>query len=393
VSGETPDTRQDRRPACLLKRTQPGIGDAVNKIKVNLDKKISASYEIYIGREILDRIGMIIAKNELASRYVVITDSNVSDLYGKRFLRALSDMGIQADMIEFPAGEASKNVDVMLDIIKRLLGMGVDRRSALIALGGGVAGDLTGFVASTYMRGIPYIQVPTTLLAQVDSSIGGKTGIDLSAGKNLLGSFYQPKGVFIDLSFLRTLPTREFNNGMAEIVKYGIIEDTELFSLLEDEAKTIRNESMVLLETVIGRSCRIKKSIVETDEKESGLRRILNFGHTIGHAIEAESGYSLSHGEAVSIGMAAAAMISEKLKYLPSRDMERIRKLAEALGLPCGIPESLSTEGILSRLKTDKKKHGDAINFVLLKKLGSSFVSSEAPEEMIRETINMLKGR
>ena len=365
----------------------------MNKIKVNLDKKVSTSYEIYIGRDILDRIGMIVAKNDIASRYIVITDSNVSDLHGERFLRALSDMGIQADMIEFPAGEASKNVDVMLDIIKKLLDMGVDRKSALIALGGGVVGDLTGFVASTYMRGIPYIQVPTTLLAQVDSSIGGKTGIDLSVGKNLLGAFYQPKVVFIDLSFLQTLPPREFNNGMAEIVKYGIIEDTELFSLLEDEAKTIRSGNMAFLETVIGRSCRIKKSIVETDEKESGLRRILNFGHTIGHAIEAESGYALSHGEAVSIGMAAAAMISEKLKYLPSRDMERIRKLAEALGLPSSIPDFLSTEGILSRLKTDKKKQGDVINFILLKKLGSAFVSSEAPEEMIRKTINMLKGR
>lgn len=364
----------------------------MNKIKVNLDKEVSTSYEIYIGREILDRIGMIIAKSDIASRYIVITDSNVSDLHGERFLRALSDMGIQADMIEFPAGEASKNVDVMLDIIKKLLDMGVDRRSALIALGGGVVGDIAGFVASTYMRGIPYIQVPTTLLAQVDSSIGGKTGIDLSVGKNLLGAFYQPKGVFIDLSFLQTLPPREFNNGMAEIVKYGIIEDTELFSLLEDEAKTIKSGNMAFLETVIGRSCRIKKSIVETDEKEAGLRRILNFGHTIGHGIEAESGYTLSHGEAVSIGMAAAAMISGKLNYLPSGDMKRIRKLEEALGLPCSIPDFLSTEGILSRLKTDKKKHGNAINFVLLKKLGSPFISNEVPEEMIRETINRLKG-
>jgi 3-dehydroquinate synthase (EC 4.2.3.4) len=176
-------------------------------------------------------------------------------------------MGIQADMIEFPAGEVSKNVDVMLDIVKKLLDMGVDRRSVLIALGGGVAGDLTGFVASTYMRGIPYIQVPTTLLAQVDSSIGGKTGIDLSAGKNLLGAFYQPKGVFIDLSFLQTLPPREFNNGMAEIIKYGIIEDTGLFNLLESEVKAVRDCDMTLMEMIIGRSCRIKKSIVETDEK------------------------------------------------------------------------------------------------------------------------------
>lgn len=365
----------------------------MNKIKVNLNKNISFSYEIYIGRDILNQIGMIIGKTEPHSRCVTITDSNVSALHGKRFLNALSEMEIQCDMIEFPAGETSKNINVTLDIIRKLLNLGVDRKSVLIALGGGVVGDIVGFVASTYMRGIPYIQVPTTLLAQVDSSIGGKTGLDLPEGKNLLGSFFQPKGVFIDLSFLQTLPRREFSNGMAEIVKYGIIEDTELFNLLESEVKAVRDCDMTLMEMIIGRSCRIKKSIVEIDEKEAGIRRILNFGHTIGHAIEAESDYLLSHGEAVSIGMAAAADISEKLRYLPSGDRERIENLIEALGLPCRIPGYLSTEKIMSRLKTDKKKHGDFINFVLLKKIGEPFVSSEVPDEIIREAINTLKKR
>ncbi len=365
----------------------------MNRIKVNLDKKISASYEIFIGQDILDRIGMILSKNDYASRYVIITDSNVGTLHGERFLMTLKEMGTPVDMIEFPAGEASKNIDTMLDIIKKLIGLGVDRRSALIALGGGVVGDIVGFVASVYMRGIPYYQIPTTLLAQVDSSIGGKTAIDLPEGKNLLGSFYQPSGVFIDLSFLNTLPPREFNCGMAEIAKYGIIDDVELFNLLESEIKAIRDRDMTRLSMIIGRSCRIKKGIVEIDEKESGLRRILNFGHTIGHAIEAELDYSISHGDAVSIGMVAAARISEKLKYLHSEDRERIESLIKDIGLPYRIPGSINTEGILSRLKMDKKKEEDIIKFVLLKKLGMPFVKGGVPEEIIKTTIDMQKDR
>ncbi len=364
----------------------------MNKTKVNLDKKISASYEIFIGEDILDRIGMIITKNNCASRYVIITDSNVAILHGERLLTTLKETGLKIDMIEFPAGEASKNIDTTLDIIKKLIDIGIDRRSALIALGGGVVGDIVGFVASTYMRGIPYYQIPTTLLAQVDSSIGGKTAIDLPEGKNLMGTFYQPKGVFIDLSFLKTLPSREFNSGMAEIVKYGIIDDTELFDLLESKTKAIKDKDITLLSTIIGKSCRIKKGIIEIDEKETGLRRILNFGHTIGHAIEAESDYSISHGDAVSIGMVAATRISQKLKYLPSEDRKRIEHLIKATGLPCRIPISISTEGILARLKVDKKKEDDANKFVLLKKLGMPFVNGGVPEEIARETIEELKG-
>jgi 3-dehydroquinate synthase len=365
----------------------------MNKIKVNLDKKISASYEICIGQNIIDRIEIIIAKNNCASRYVIVTDSNVSTPHGERFLTTLKAMDLDVDMIELPSGEASKNIDTVLDITKKLIKMGVDRKSALIALGGGVVGDIVGFVASTYMRGIPYYQIPTTLLAQVDSSIGGKTAIDLPEGKNLLGTFYQPKGVFIDLSFLNTLPSREFKNGMAEIIKYGIIDDTDLFSLLESEVKAISDRDMTLLLTIIEKSCRIKKRIIEIDEKETGLRRILNFGHTIGHAIEAQSDYSISHGDAISIGMVASAKISEKLKYLPSEDRKRIENLIMAFGLPHRIPIHFSTEGILSRLKVDKKKEDNIIKFVLLKKLGMPFINGGVPEEIIKETIVELKDR
>ena len=253
----------------------------MKRIKVNLDKQSSTSYEICIGHNILDRIGLVIAKSNIASHYIVITDSNVSSLYREELLTALRNVNLKVDLIEFPAGEISKNTDTVLTIIKKLINLGADRNSALIALGGGVTGDMTGFAASIYMRSIPYIQIPTTLMAQVDSSIGGKTGIDLPEGKNLLGAFFQPKSVFIDLQFLKTLPDEEFTNGLSEIVKYGIIDDVELFNILERETENIKNRSMDFLELIVERSCKIKKGIVEIDEMDIGVRRILNFGHTI----------------------------------------------------------------------------------------------------------------
>ena len=363
----------------------------MNRIKVNLDKKISASYEIYMGENILDRMGLIITKNNWASRYIIITDFTVSALHGEMVLTILREMDLKVDMIDFPPGEASKNIQTSLGIIDRMIDLGADRTSALIALGGGVVGDITGFIASIYMRGIPYVQVPTTLLAQVDSSIGGKTGIDLPQGKNMLGTFYQPKGVFIDLAFLKTLPPREFATGIAEIVKHGIIDDPELFSSLEADAEAVKSRDMRLLERIIASSCRIKSRVVEIDETEKGLRRILNFGHTIGHAIEAESGYSISHGDAISIGMVASTLISERLRYLYSRDRERIISLIRAIGLPDRIPKALNPDGIVSRIKRDKKKEGDTIHFVLLKKIGMPFVNGFVPKGLIREIVEALK--
>ncbi len=363
----------------------------MNRIKVNLDKKPSVSYEICIGENILDRIGMLITKHRWASRYIILTDSNVSTLHGEKVRATLKGMDLKVDLLEFPAGEASKNIQTILPIINNMTELGADRTSALIALGGGVVGDITGFIASIYMRGIPYIQVPTTLLAQVDSSIGGKTGIDLPHGKNILGTFYQPKGVFIDLTFLKTLTPKEFGNGLAEIVKCAIIDDPELLRSIQEEAGALRNRDLNLLERIVSKACLIKKGIVEIDELDTGLRRILNFGHTIGHAIEAESGYSISHGEAVSIGMVASAIISERLKYLSSEDREKITSLIRGIGLPDRIPITLSTDGILSRIKRDKKKEGDTVRFVLLKKIGMPFVNGGVPEPLIRETIEVLK--
>jgi len=363
----------------------------MNRIKVNLDTKTPASYEIYIGQDIMDRVGVILNKGDWINRYVIITDSQVNTLHGKRVLDTLKPMDLKIDLIDFPPGEPSKNIQTALQLVDGLMALGVDRHSALIALGGGVVGDMTGFIASIYMRGLPFFQIPTTLLAQVDSSIGGKTGIDLPAGKNLLGTFYQPQAVFIDLTFLRTLTDLDFNNGLPEILKYGIIEDLQLLTTLEEETQAVRKRDFKLLEKIITKSCRIKKRIVEMDEKEGGLRRILNFGHTIGHAVEAESGYALSHGQAVAIGMVFAAVLSEKLNYLSPADRERIESLVKAFGLPHRIPKDLETKALLSRMTKDKKKKGAILPFVLLKKIGLPFINDGVPEKMIQETIEALK--
>ena len=363
----------------------------MKKIRVNLDKKVAASYEICIGYDVLDRIGLLIARDMPALRYAIITDANVSSIYGRPLLDRLRGMGLCADIVEFPGGEDAKNISTAMDLVDRLLRLGADRKSALVALGGGVVGDMTGFVASTFMRSVPYCQIPTTLMAQVDSSIGGKTAIDLPQGKNLMGTFYQPKGVFIDVKFLDTLPEESMKSGLAEVVKYGAIDSLPFFNFLEENMKAIRDRNREAFEKVIENSCRIKKGIVEIDEKEQGLRRVLNFGHTIGHAVEAESGYEISHGAAVSIGMVAAARISERLYDLPREDSERIERLLEAAGLSPRIPQMMATEGIMARLKADKKKEGDVMHFVLLKRIGMPFINGGVPEAVLRETVEGMK--
>ncbi len=363
----------------------------MNKMKVSLDKKSASSYDICIGRDILDRMGLMLAKGNWGARYIIVTDTNVSALHGERVLSILRGLDLKVDLIDFPAGEASKVMDTCISLAEKLLELGADRTSALIALGGGVVGDITGFLASIFMRGIPCIQVPTTLLAQVDSSIGGKTGVDLSLGKNLLGTFHQPKGVFIDLSFLDTLPEGEFQNGLAEIVKYGVIEDPDLLRTIDTEAESIKGRNTGVLERIITKSCRIKKGIVEIDETEKGLRRILNFGHTIGHAIEAESGFTIPHGHGVSIGMAAAARLSEALEYLPKEDRLHIEAILQNIGLPVRIPGNLEKDRLLAHIKRDKKKKGHVTPFVLLKKIGMPFVNGDVPEQLVGKTIEAIK--
>lgn len=360
-------------------------------VKVNLDRKCSLSYDIRIGKDILDRIILLIAKNHKAGRYAVITDDCVGGLYGKKFLAALKEIGLNASLIDFPAGESSKNIKTVTDIAGKLMESGADRETCLIALGGGVVGDVAGFVASVFMRGVPYIQIPTTLVAQVDSSIGGKTGVDLSQGKNLVGTFYQPAAVFANLSFLDTLPEKEFNNGLAEMIKYGIIDDEKMFRTLEDNMEAVKSKDSKLMAGLVENCCQIKKSVVEIDEKEHGLRRILNYGHTIGHSLEAVSRYSITHGEGVALGMIAAARISEKMGYLKNNEDERIEALIRQAGLPVRIPKSLSSEKIISQLKMDKKKKGDVIHFVLLKKIGMPFINGYIEQSLIASVLEEMK--
>ena len=363
----------------------------MRSIKVNLDKKSLSSYEIRIGKDIIDRMALIIAKSHNAGSYVVITDNCVGSLYGKKFLSSLKDVGLNVHLIEFPAGEASKNINTVLDIAGKLLKLEADRETCLIALGGGVVGDITGFIASIFMRSVPYIQIPTTLIAQVDSSIGGKTGVDLHCGKNLLGTFYQPCAVFTDLSFLEMLPEKEFNNGLAEIIKYGAIDDEKMFRTLESNMETIKLKDSKILLNIVETCCRIKKSIVEIDEKEHGLRRILNFGHTLGHALETISQYAITHGEGVALGMIAAARLSEKMGYLENDATKRIESLIRLAGLPVKIPKSLDGEKIIAQLKMDKKKKGDIIHFVLLKKIGMPFINGNIEQKLIAAVIEEMK--
>jgi 3-dehydroquinate synthase len=329
-------------------------------IRVSLKDK---SYDIRIGKGILRRINF---RNFGASQYAIITDSIVKNLYGRKLQRLIEDQRLEVELIDFPAGEVSKNWVEAGNLGRKLAKLGFDRDSLIIALGGGVVGDLTGFIASFYLRGIDYIQMPTTLLAQVDSSIGGKTGVDIPEGKNLFGYFHQPKEVCIDIETLETLPEREIKNGLAEIIKYGMTQDRELFEFLEKNIEK-RNENFYL--RVIETSARIKSRIIEHDEKEKELRKILNYGHTIGHAIEGIKGYrGITHGEAVAIGMVYEGKISSELGFLKRNDLERQNKLIDRAGLPTRYKGNI--KGLLKIMKRDKKSRNEKLYFVLPIKIG-----------------------
>jgi 3-dehydroquinate synthase len=363
----------------------------MRNLTVRIERNPSEGHDIHIGREILEAAALRLMSSGWGSRYVVLTDSRVGAVHGRQLMDLLRGTGARVDPVEIQPGEASKTVATALDIIRQLLSIGADRHTCLVALGGGVVGDLTGFVASIFMRGIPYVQFPTTLLAQVDSSIGGKTGVDLPEGKNLIGTFYQPKAVFMELSFLDTLPQEQMREGLAEVVKYGLIEDPELLSIVEARPDLCSRKDPDRLEEIVYRCALIKKRFVEMDERDQGVRRMLNFGHTIGHAIEAESSYEISHGEAVSIGMVAEARISLKLGHLSKGEVERIEGLLASLGLPVRVPHGLSTEGILAHMQRDKKRSGNTRPIVLLKRIGLPFLERDVPESCIRETLMELQ--
>jgi 3-dehydroquinate synthase len=343
-------------------------------VTIHLKSPPDRTYDILIESGLIRKIGSDLQAHQSGNRYFVVTDTNVADLIGKEFMGLLRAAGIQGDLFAIPAGETSKRWKSVSRITERMTTFGLDRRSAVIALGGGVVGDIAGFAAAIYMRGIPYIQVPTTLLAQIDSSVGGKTGIDTDRGKNLLGAFHQPTKVYIDPNLLRSLPEAEIKNGMAEMIKYAVIKDPELFDTLNRHSSQILRLEASLMTRLIARCCEIKGEVVEKDEKEGGLRRILNFGHTVGHGIEAASDFAIPHGAAVSIGMAAAAKLSRAERLIAEDEAQKIIDLLRQYRLPVEVPPSLEWTRILGHMKSDKKFVDKTPLFVLVKRIGEVFV-------------------
>ncbi len=354
----------------------------------------SRSYDIFIGPGLLQRLGSECARLKLGRRGIILTDSNVGPLYGARAVESLQKAGFEAATVSIPAGEASKNLRTVQACYDRLAAERLERNSFVVALGGGVVGDLAGFVAATYLRGVAFVQVPTSLLAQVDSSVGGKVGVNLKAGKNLVGAFYQPRLVLCDLSTLSTLPIRELRAGLSEVIKYGIIFDASLFARLEKNMPRLLACDLPALAPVIARCCEIKAEVVGQDETESGLRVILNFGHTIGHAIEAIAGYGkYLHGEAIAIGQVAAARLSTRLLGLAEADASRIEALLRKTGLPVAIRLNRpQRERLFSAMKSDKKVASGIVRFVLASRLSKVAGGQSVPEAMIAEVLDGLGG-
>jgi 3-dehydroquinate synthase len=348
------------------------------------------SYNIKVGGGLLSRLGAECAQLKLGQRCAVITDSNVGKKFAKAALKSLSASGFETVLITVPAGEKSKRLAVVENCYDQLAAHRLERKSFIVALGGGVVGDLAGFVAATYLRGLPFVQVPTTLLAQVDSSVGGKTGVNLQAGKNLVGAFYQPQLVLCDLDALKTLPRREYVSGLAEVIKYGVIYDAVLFAQLERHLPKLLQRDTATLRSIIARCCEIKAEVVGQDETESGLRAILNFGHTIGHAIENSSGYGkFLHGEAIAIGQVAAARLSQKIQGFPSGDAGRIEKLFVQAGLPVKIKlTAAARKKLFAAMQLDKKVSGGEIKFVLARKLGKVVWGQKVLPAAIEEVLN-----
>ncbi|MBN1256924.1 MAG: 3-dehydroquinate synthase [Planctomycetes bacterium] len=335
-------------------------------VSVNLD---SRSYDIIITQGIKN-LGLAIAERFRASRLALVADQTVTRIYGMAALESLKSAGFKAKLFSFPTGEKSKSLNEVSRLYDMFVSFKMDRKSVVVALGGGVTGDLAGFAAATFMRGIPYIQVPTTLLAQVDSSVGGKTGVNHETGKNLIGSFHQPSLVYTDLTTLRTLPRAEFLNGMAEVVKHGMIRDAGYFQFIEDKLESILELNLEVLEELVRGSCAIKARVVGADERENNLRAILNFGHTAGHAFEVLTNYSgLRHGEAVSLGMMVSAYLGGQLCRFSLAECERLEALLKNLGLPTTIT-GLNIESMIKHMLGDKKAHHGIMHFVLPHKIG-----------------------
>jgi 3-dehydroquinate synthase len=348
------------------------------------------SYAIKIGTGLLARLGAECARLKLGARCAIISDTNVAPRYAKAAHTSLAKAGFAPTLITFPAGETAKSLKTVAACYDQLAAQRLERKSFVVALGGGVVGDLAGFVAATYLRGVAFVQVPTTLLAQVDSSVGGKVGLNLKAGKNLVGAFYQPRLVLCDLRTLTSLPLREYRSGLAEVIKYGIIYDAALFQRLERELPRLLRRDPRTLAAVIARCCEIKADVVRQDETESGLRAILNFGHTLGHALEAISHYGrYLHGEAIAIGQVAAARLSAHLLGLPAPEVGRIKSILRRAGLPTQVKLTApQRQNLLAAMRLDKKVTGGEVKFVLARRIGAVEFGHNVPSALLLEAIN-----
>ncbi len=353
------------------------------------------SYDILIGHDWLEQLGEQVRKRLDPSQVMVVSDETVAGLYAAPALASLRQSGLRLELATFPAGEPSKCLAVYSRLLDAVADAGLDRKSALVALGGGVTGDLGGFVAACYMRGIAYVQVPTTLLSMADSSVGGKTGIDHARGKNLIGAFHQPRLVFVDTATLKTLPTVEFRSGMAEVIKHGVIRDADFFAFLEQSVEPIMRCEQSVMERLVARNCEIKAAVVSADEREAGLRAILNFGHTAAHAIETLTGYEgYRHGEAVSIGMMVAGVVARELCGFSVTDSRRLAELLSEVDLPTTVPDhpALDTQAIVSAMYGDKKAERGALRYVLPSKIGQVDVVKILDDTVVKRAIDACRG-
>jgi len=348
------------------------------------------SYDVHVGEGVLEASGGLIAGATKARAAAIVTNPRIGKLYAERVVKSLEESGITAHVITIPAGERYKTLNTVRRVYEKMLDHRIDRTGMVIGLGGGVVGDLAGFVAATYLRGVDFVQMPTSLLAQVDASVGGKVGVDLPRGKNLVGAFYQPKIVLADTGTLRTLPKVQFGSGLAEVIKHGIILDGEYYAYLERNLPAVMRLEEGPLAHVVRRSVELKASVVTRDERESGLRAVLNYGHTVGHAIESLTGYkTLLHGEAVAIGMVTAALISHQIGIADQSLALRIADLLVRARLPYRPPTDVTPEAVVEAMKLDKKIAHGKLRFVLAKEIGSAFVSDDVTPALIVRALGM----
>jgi 3-dehydroquinate synthase len=371
------------------KRRSRGPAKPLEKLRVELAER---SYEIAIGSGTLKALGEHLRGLSPSPRLAIISNPTVHGLYGEPLESSLKASGFEPVTIIVPDGEEYKSLLWVEYIYGEMLGHRLDRKSAVVALGGGVVGDMAGFAASTYMRGIAYVQVPTTLLAQVDSSVGGKTGVNHPLGKNMIGTFWQPSLVWIDADTLRSLPRREFLAGLSEVIKYGVIWDREFFGYLGKHREDIMKLEPRTLIGIIKRSCEIKAEVVSRDEREAGLRAILNYGHTIGHAVETATAYTrYLHGEAVAMGMCAEAELARTLGITDSEQVALIKGLIDSYGLPSEMPADMDTEALMGAMELDKKALAGTLRFTLPEKVGKVRVNEPVDREKVRAALKRRK--